>query len=745
MAAASSIFLLLGFVLSVVVAPQLRVWTWGAPMLFFAVATVLALPTIFKQRVTGGTGQNLITVAGLAVVLWIAIRAFLSPVAELAAQDYLLVAMAVAVWVSFQAVSRSVVGQRILLGGLAILTLATFYMMFRQESDPWFNPILGKARGTFTTGFHWHYSHCAAFLIGMVFLFAGFAFGSKSSLSFRVLMAMLAVAALGAIYFTKSRSGMVSMGGGLMAFIGAILLVGKRDKKKWFLLAVFILPFLLIGGAIGYISLVDTVFEERGTEGIAAFDNMIRLYMLSIAFSTFFLHPFIGGGARSYSWECYRFWDVDAMGAGSHSPTHVHNELVQTFTDYGLIGAGLLCIFLVCGLVVACVRLGTKKTEARSIYSDAWRIGGLAGFVGVFVGSNFEGILRNPPGAVLLAFCIAAMCFPLHVPAAPLAKIEGRRVFSGIASLATALIAVAAISILGLFGVKGTRVSLILWPTMNHPKTSSKQARTYALSDAIAVWPLASLYEARAYLHREQAGESTSETEARTYLDLAIYDFEKAHQLHPYDPSYMLGVATLLSDRGNEEDQGRSTKMFEAGIAAQGGMEAGFRGKYLYAVRLQRKGAWDYAEGKIEAAKDSFQLAARYMDESAEKDAGGGTLAHYQLRVQVHENYGMILAELGDTKGALAQFNIASKLPYGTSAHYLAAVLMAERAIVVWNKREGSDALRMFLDARQRFDQAQELPSDATPEKVAEWKAYIDQSMEYLRAANYDPSESVEY
>ena len=738
MAVASSIFLLIGFVLSIVVAPQIHVWTWGAPMLSFAVSAVFALPTIFRQRAT--SGQNLITAMGLAVVLWLGVRAFLSPVSELAAQDYLLVAMAVATWVSFQAVSTSATAQRILLVGIALLTIASFYMMFRQTSDPLFNPVIRKTRGSFPTGFHWHYSHLASFLIGVGFLFAGFAFGSKAPPLFRIFAALFSVLTLGAIYYTKSRGGMVGMGGGMVAFVAAILLVGKRDKQKWFLASIFILPFLLIAGSIAYLTLVNTVFEERGTAGITAFDNSVRLSMLSIAFSSIFLHPFIGGGARSYSWESFRFWDVDAMGRGSHSPVHVHNELVQTVTDYGLIGAGLLCIFLVTGVVLSCVRLGTKNPDGRGTRADAWRIGGLAGFAGVFVASNFEGILRNPPGAVLLALCIAAMCFPLQPHA--VSDTMGRRKFLRVTSLATTLITVLAIAILGFFGIKGSRASLILWPTFYHTETSSTEARIDAFSEAIGVWPLLSFYQDRAYLYRDQARSALSENEATTLLNLALKDFQKANELHPFDPSPMLGVATLLNELGNESE---AADMFRRGIHAQGGMEAAFRGKYLFAIRLQSKGLRDYKEGKTEAAMESFMLAARYMDESHEKDGGGGTLEEYHLRVHVHENYGLTLNNLGDYKGALREFNLASTLPYGTSAHYLAAILLGERAIVLWKKREGSDALKLFLDARQRIDQAHELPDNVTPEKVNEWRLYFDQSIGLLRAANFEPSEKVEF
>ena len=85
MAALSTVFWILGFILSVVIAPQLRVWTWGPTMLCFGAATVLALPVFLKKCAEWESLYVLIP--GIAISAWIVLRSIFSPVEELATQD----------------------------------------------------------------------------------------------------------------------------------------------------------------------------------------------------------------------------------------------------------------------------------------------------------------------------------------------------------------------------------------------------------------------------------------------------------------------------------------------------------------------------------------------------------------------------------------------------------------------------------------------------------------------------------
>ncbi len=738
MAAISSVFLVLGFILSVIVAPQLRIWTWGIPMLFLAASAACALPIVSRKN--SAPVDPLITVSGLLLTFWFTLRAAVSPVRELAQSDLLLVAMALATFLSFRAASHSSIAQRILLTGIGITTAASIYVIGRQIMQADYSPIFPAGNSPWPAGFFGHYSYGASFFIAVSFLLAGVLLQTGIAPVWRLTCGALAILSLIAIYYTKSRGAFVGATCGLLTLLTAFLILGKRDSKKWFAPVIIALPFLLIGIAIVTFSIGGKIFEDRGGSGISNFDNSIRLYFLGLAFSCISLHPLMGGGARSFSWECFQFWDVDSMGSGLRRPEHVHNELVQTATDYGLIGSGLLLIFILICLVTGCWRLLSRNSDQTNRFGDAWRIGGLSGFVGLFVQSNFEGIFRIPPGAILLTLCISALCLRTNSRnTSPSVRSDWH---SQLVRLLTSIFAFSAIVLLTYFGIKGTRVTMALWPTVFSKMESSNESKIAALSDALEIWPMYSLYQDRAFLYNHEAVKSDSTDDRDIYLRLALKDFRQTTERHPFDPTPMLGSATVLSELQNYHE---AEHMFTSAIKAEGGMEAGFKARYFFAKHLQRKGLAQYERADFPGANDSFAIAARHINEAFEVYGLGGIYEHYLLRVSIHENYGKVLEELGDFGLALEQYDQASKFAYGNTANYRAAVLMGRIAVDAWKERQGSDALRLFLDARYRISLASELPENVTPEKRDEWINYLDRSIGYLRAAKYEPSEKVDF
>src|SRR5690606_1324548 len=71
-------------------------------------------------------------------------------------------------------------------------------------------------------------------------------------------------------------------------------------------------------------------------------ENPIRLIFLEIAAEAVAMTPFAGGGSGSFAWHVYPLWDNLSHGTMPTRPELVHNELIQSATDYGIIGAGLL-------------------------------------------------------------------------------------------------------------------------------------------------------------------------------------------------------------------------------------------------------------------------------------------------------------------------------------------------------------------------------------------------------------------
>ena len=131
-------------------------------------------------------------------------------------------------------------------------------------------------------------------------------------------------------------------------------------------------------------------------------DNTIRLYLLGIAVQCIGLHPMAGGGSRSFSWECFRFGETTAQGARQPKPELVHNEWLQSATDYGLVGAGLLIGLLGSLALAAILRLLFEDSSKERDHRDAWRIGALAALAGILVQSCFSFVFHLMPGILLL-------------------------------------------------------------------------------------------------------------------------------------------------------------------------------------------------------------------------------------------------------------------------------------------------------------------------------------------------------
>ena len=737
MAVVSTIFWVLGFILSVVIAPQLRIWTWGPTMLCFAIAAASAIPPIWKE---GRNRADLsIVILGAILVFWLTTRALVSPVLELAESDVLLIAMAVATFLSFRAAAPHKVCRRILLIGIGIIASASVFVIARQVITPDYSPVFPSNGNSWPAGFFGHYSYGASFLIGVSLILGGVALHSKERYWVKIILGVIALAALVAIYYTRSRGAIFGVAGGVLALLFFTLIVGKRDGRKWFAYGIVALPIVLI--AVGFTLFLGwkDAQELRGTGGatvIGMFDNGIRLHLLGIAASCIQLHPWIGGGARSFSWECFRFWDYDAMGQGSNKPEHVHNEIVQTVTDYGIVGVSALIVFLIVLVVIATFRLSTAKRKSFVEFEDGWRIGGLAAFAGLFIQSNFEGIFRIPPGAILLALSLSAICLNQNKRYVD----EGKPwLKSGILTL----FAMGSVFFLIVGGWKGTRVSMVLWPSFFGNVTVGKESKIDAVSDALQIWPMFSLYQHRGILYQQLAASDQDEKTAKAFLRLSLDDFKTASELHPFDPTSVVGAALSLSGLQQNTE---AEAWFGRAIGLQGEMEAGFQAHFFFAKHLNKKGIAQYDPDEPANSLVALELASRNIEEAFKFSWEIWKIPeNHRLRVSIFENFARVLEDTGDYRRALEQYDYASTLQHGTTSHYRAGILLGKLAVKAWEERRGSNALRLFLDAKYRIGLATELPDDVTPEKRDEWKGYLEKSIGYLKSAKYEPSESIEF
>lgn len=729
MPALSALFLALALVLAVVIGPQTRAWTWGPALLALSGSLAAALPVVFKRgRFHADFG--FITLAAITVV-WFAARAVFSPVAEFGQADLLLLCASVAAFICVRVVCGNLPAERILTWGIALLLLANLIVIGIQIFDPSFTPVFrSKATEKMVSGFFAHYNEAANFLIAAsMFVAASAVFGIHRKPA-RVVLGLLALGGLAAIWFTHSRGGI--MAGGIAGFVFFVLAMisGRRRNAKWFVPAVIGVPLVGIGLAAFVIQgwMAAQEVRQQGSGLSQLMDNNARLYFLGIALSTINTHPATGGGARSFSWECFRFVDGKTNGdIITHKPELVHNELAQAATDYGWIGAGLLGLLLAVYVFSVVLRSIFEKQPAAADQREAWRIGAVAVFSGMFIQSCFSFVFHLLPGVLLLGMCLGMMSRPGDFEAG--AKAAGNRVIFGIAGLAClALLAVA--------GWNGTRVTRTLWPSyFAKIPLRSPESRIDALTRAIAIWPQSTFYQDRALSLAEMAKDPSCENPA-IHLEAAVSDYQRAAERNPYDPSFVVNEASLLSEL---KQDGKAEQQYARAIQLQGGMEPCFRCHFALANHYLRKSIRNFDPNQPGPSLDALELAADQM-ETAVKEMHWVLPDMNAPRVAIHQNLGIAREGAGDREGALQAYDFAATLHNGRGANYLAGVLIGRQAVETWSKRRPSEALTQFMQAKQRILNAGDsLPPGVSLSQRAEYLAYLDETIGFLKGAKVEP------
>jgi tetratricopeptide (TPR) repeat protein len=726
----SSIFLVLSLILAVVIGPQTRPWVWGPAMIALGIAVLAAIPAIWRR---GKISTDLGMLAfGAVTAAWFAWRAWVSPVAELGQADLLLVAGAVGTFISIRVIAGHELAERILSWGIALLLLANLAVMGIQMIHPDFVPVYRSKLVKIPTGFFAHYNETANYLIGSSMLVGAAALFGRHALATRVFWFLIAIAGIAGVWFTRSRGGIFGAAAACGVFALFLLILGKRRNAKWFAPAVIAVPAIGVGIVayllIGWQEAQD--FRQAGSGLDALMDNACRLYFLGIALSCIGLHPLIGGGSRSFSWECFRFWDHMAQGPSGARPELVHNELVQSATDYGLIGAGLLVGLLGALALVAILRVLFEEPSSNRDDRDAWRIGALTALAGMLVQSSFSFVFHLMTGILLLGICLGHMS---RTPAqSPTLRTLASRILLSAAALACA-------ALLLPLGWKGLQVTRILWPVYFSKQLDiSAESKIDALNAAIRIWPQPTLYLERGITFQELTAFK-DQSYFHDFAERAIADYRSASQLHPFDPKFEINRANLLSQLQRDAEAEES---FARTIALQGGMEPTFRGHFFLARHFLHKGLRATHSGISKEALAAFEEAARSMEEAVRVTPGYVIgIEGRNIRITIHERLGNARESAGDLPGALKAYDFAASIPTGNRAHYRAAVIIGKMAVEAWSERKPSEALFGFMEAKKRIGLAgNTLPESVTPAQRAATIAYLDQQIAFLKGAKIEPT-----
>lgn len=364
---------------------------------------VAGMSSVMCGMIDGGVKLRWIDAVVVAALLYLGWRQWESPVWDLAKEDMLLMLVGAVVYLGFRVRP---------MGGMVVSLLAGFtlwngmtYILQQMGGDPWV-PLDEVSRVAATTenyGLFQRYGPfgCSMAMSGLVLLSVAF-WGSSLRLWVRLPLAVLAVGGLVLGLMSGSRSAVIAIAvAAILLCVLAWLYMPNLDRKYRSKLRGGIVVALIAGcvmiGVLGF-----QTFKERASASDEFVDSNIRTEYWGMAVEQILEAPLFGTGARSFSYQCFQFWD-DSLATSNANPEFVHNEYLQLWADYGFKG-----LFLTLAVLMGHWILAFRGIFVASSIPVSWlRVAGILGVTVACVHSFTDFPLRTPWNFVLAAICLA--------------------------------------------------------------------------------------------------------------------------------------------------------------------------------------------------------------------------------------------------------------------------------------------------------------------------------------------------
>lgn len=413
----------------------------GFGMLLVGVALViLAVSLLIGQSQV--SKPLLVSISVLGGVYFV-IRAFMGGPLGLALPDIVLVLIflgAYLITVSNQASVRSVI-----FGALAVVCAGNVVVVLMQHfgANSFYVWKLGEVGPVRVSGFFNHYNYLAAFLNGSLFLFLSYLFFGRHALV-RLASGLLCVGMFASVLLSGSRGGWLSLmlGSGAWAILVIIRMHQVGSKKT----GVAVIGAVVVAG-VGLTTtpwMIKKLTKDRGdfVESGEVIEKQVkvrdggRLGFQQMAFEIFKDSPLIGMGARAFSYQALEKWDPEDRWIGENRPFYAHNEYLQSLSDYGIVGFGVILILLVWHFGVGILTLSSGGHDDGAGFM--WAIGAIGGLVAMLTQSLFSFLFHFPSCMVLAGLLLGLLVSSSHV--APLGR--GKLVWSKLFGLVTITVAI---------------------------------------------------------------------------------------------------------------------------------------------------------------------------------------------------------------------------------------------------------------------------------------------------------------
>ncbi|GAA5496663.1 hypothetical protein Rhal01_02848 [Rubritalea halochordaticola] len=660
----------------------------------------------------------------LAASVYFFYRAWSSPVWDLAKEDALLLGLGLVVYLVSRC-GRLCGAWMLVLAVVAVVNISYFGLQ-KLELDPMVPMDLVSVKAEQSADFGWFQDYGALgngmAIMGWVLLcFATWARDKAKLL--RVAMAVVGVLALVVAMMSGSRSAIMSIAVAGVLYSVVSWVYSERFAYRLRQRVRTSLVLITLAGCVGLGVLGYLTFAERAGEGDAMPETNIRLAYWGMAVEQAMDSPVTGTGARSFSYECFRHWNTNLKTIEAN-PEFVHNEYLQAWSDYGLVGLLLMLAALLSHWGVAVYRLYQQEVDEDRHWVA---VAGLIGLTVVMVHS-----LTDFPQRLPWDLCLAAMCLAWCYPRVAMKNREAQSSGKWL-QVALVMLQIVISLAVGSYAAREAWAGRSLVESQQVREdgaweVDTKVARLRELERASEASP-----DFRRYLNLARLYHADLSKEGAT--EAAVAHYEKSLERHPYNVVAALGLAAIHTGQRQFEKADEVYASIETYAAARDWWFEFYltwaRNKAYQAYQMTESGDWDAADTYLVEAIDLLGKASSKSEPRLEfmRDV-------YLNRIRLAmagENYkkaGELWVEVNEMLPVWVIHDREARV------HRSLGELYMRSAASEWKKRDPALAKVLFEKARQFFVDDQNISG-----KQESWRLerinYIDQQLKLIGVAGF--------
>lgn len=287
---------------------------------------------------------------------------------------------------------------------LLALSVVGVYLSFTQvfSADPRIHEVTGEVAPINATGFFFACNSFASFAVTSFFLvFFGGIIWNRNPIV-RVIVCVVLGGLFWGIVASGSRGGWLALvAGGSVCIWGLWAYFRRHQSDRAPIVALAGVVIALLAVVTSWWVVKKQAAARANLEQVAQVDDGHRLEFQKMALDLGFGSPVIGNGARSFSYRVFEHWDLDRLLIWIPNPEFAHNEFLQLFCDYGIVGIILASLAIAAHFIYGIVAIQTEDIRG-SACGAALRPAALGGMVAILAQCYFSFLLHIPAIVAML-------------------------------------------------------------------------------------------------------------------------------------------------------------------------------------------------------------------------------------------------------------------------------------------------------------------------------------------------------